>query len=441
LEPKGSTTRLLKPLSLIAIIFFSVSGGPYGLEPLLQFAGKNGALVLLMIVPILWDIPTVLTVLELNSMMPQNGGYYLWVNRALGLKWAFFEGWWTWLYSFTDLAIYPVLFVTYLSYFFPALIAYKLPICLLIIWGCSGLNILGIVSIRDISIILGTIVIIPFFLLFGTAFCNSTFHLSLPTMSLKGIGFTPFGMALYTIMWNISGWDNTTTYAGEVDKPLKSYFISMAIAFVLIIIMYLLTTSVAIGSEMDPATLSTNGYPSLGTKMSIPWLAALLSLGGMASAIGIFCSMILSISRIPKVMADDKLLPSKFNTLHKRFKTPYISIIVCAILVSLMIAWSFTDLLIIDIILYGAGLCLEFISLIVLRIKEPNTQRPFKIPLKLIPLCIIISLPMVVYFIALFAVFKQSGSVSNSVIFAIAALLSAPVAWIVIEHTLHPDKS
>ncbi|HXP53030.1 MAG TPA: APC family permease, partial [Bacteroidia bacterium] len=66
----------LKTFSLAAVIFLTVSGGPYGLEPLLQFAGKNGALLLLVLVPLLWDLPTILTVLELNSMMPVNGGYY-----------------------------------------------------------------------------------------------------------------------------------------------------------------------------------------------------------------------------------------------------------------------------------------------------------------------------------------------------------------------------
>src|SRR4051812_39703970 len=102
----------LRPLQLAAVIFLTVSGGPYGLEPLLQQAGAGAALLLLLITPILWDIPTILTVLELNSMLPLNGGYYQWVKRALGLRFAFYEGWWSWLYTFADLAIYPVLFVS-----------------------------------------------------------------------------------------------------------------------------------------------------------------------------------------------------------------------------------------------------------------------------------------------------------------------------------------
>ncbi|HEU4902511.1 MAG TPA: amino acid permease, partial [Flavisolibacter sp.] len=137
--------RKLKPIQLAAVIFLTVSGGPYGLEPLLEQTGANASLLLLLLTPLAWDVPTIFTILELNSMMPVTGGYYQWVKRALGLRWAFYEGWWTWLYTFADLAIYPVLFVQYLSFFFPEAEAYKIPICLLIIWVSGGINILGIV--------------------------------------------------------------------------------------------------------------------------------------------------------------------------------------------------------------------------------------------------------------------------------------------------------
>lgn len=105
------------------------------MEPLLSYAGRDGALLLLIITPILWDIPAILTVLELNSMMPVEGGYYTWVKRALGMRFAFYEGWWTWLYTFVDLAIYPVLFVTYATYLWPGVEAYRIPIGLAIIWA------------------------------------------------------------------------------------------------------------------------------------------------------------------------------------------------------------------------------------------------------------------------------------------------------------------
>src|SRR5258708_39867329 len=149
-----TANRKLHVIQLAAVIFLTVSGGPYGLESLIEDAGRNAALLLLIITPLLWDIPTIFVVLELNSMMPVEGGYYQWVKRALGLRWAFYEGWWTWLYTFADLAIYPVLFVQYLSFFYPEVETYKIPVCLAIIWISAGINILGIVPVGRISIFL-----------------------------------------------------------------------------------------------------------------------------------------------------------------------------------------------------------------------------------------------------------------------------------------------
>jgi amino acid transporter len=140
MPPATSARKKLRPIQLAAVIFLTVSGGPYGIEPLLTYAGQNGSLLLLIITPILWDIPTIFVVLELNSMMPVTGGYYQWVKRALGMRWGFYEGWWTWLYTFVDLAIYPVLFVEYAAFFFPEIEGYKIPVCLAIIWISAALN-------------------------------------------------------------------------------------------------------------------------------------------------------------------------------------------------------------------------------------------------------------------------------------------------------------
>lgn len=424
--------KKLRVLQLAAVIFLTVSGGPYGLEPLLSHAGKNGALLLLILTPIVWDIPTICVVLELNSMMPVTGGYYQWVKRALGLRFAFYEGWWTWLYTFVDLAIYPVLFVEYLSFFFPGIEAYKVPLCLAIIWTSAGLNILGIVPVGKSSLFLSSIVLIPFLILFVLAFSHYNGSFSFPGFSLEGVGFSSIGMALYTVMWNFIGWDNVTTYAEEVNRPVRSYITSVAIAFLLIFGLYFLATSTALLSGIDVKTLNEEGFPALGSLIGGQWLGALLSIAGMASALGLFSAVLLSVSRVPKVMADDELLPAKLHALHPKYKSPYVSIIVCSLVVSLMILWTFGDLLIIDVTVYGAGLFLEFIALIALRIKAPNEHRPFKIPLNVAGLCIMLLLPVTVFVIALSAAISEYDKTLTPALFAVGALLTAEIVWRII---------
>jgi uncharacterized membrane protein len=94
-----------------------------------------------------------------------------------------------------------------------------------------------------------------------------------------------------------------------------------------------------------------------------------------------------------------------------------------------MILWTFADLLIIDVTVYGAGLSLEYISLIKLRMSNPDTLRPFKIPLNVTGLCILLLLPCSVYFAALAGAFSSTPETIKPAIFAIITLLSAEASW------------
>jgi amino acid transporter len=421
--------KKLRPLQLAAIIFLTVSGGPYGLETLFTYVGDHGALLLLLVTPLIWDVPVILTVLELNSLMPVTGGYYQWVKRALGLRWAFYEGWWTWLYTFVDLAIYPVMFVGYASFFFPAMAAYKILICLVIIWSSALLNILGIVPVGKTSIFLGVVVLVPFLVLFGVQLAQHTHPFSIPAPSLHGLGFSPIAMGLYTVMWNFIGWDNATTYAGEVRQPARSYLLSISLAFALIVLIYLVATLTVHQSGINADVLDKGKFPVLGELVGGHWLGALLALGGMASSLGLYSAVLLSVSRIPEVMAEDRLLPHWLCTLHSKFGTPYWSIIASSAVVSVLILWTFSDLVVMDIVLYGAGIALEFIALFILRVRQPEAYRPFRIPLNKMGLLLMILLPIGVYVIALAGALASSGNMALPALVSIGMLLSAALAW------------
>jgi len=427
---KRKSPGKLRLLQLSAVIFLTVSGGPYGLEQLFAGAGTQGAILLLLITPLLWDIPTILTVLELNGLMPVTGGYYQWVKHALGIRWAFFEGWWTWLYTFLDLAIYPVLFVTYTSFFFPGIIHYRLIICIVIIWSSALLNIFGIVPVGKVSMVLGAIVLAPFLLMFGWLLYNGHAH-PIPAPSLKGVPLPAVSFGLYYVMWNFLGWDNATTYAGEVNRPVRSYILSIGIAFILIIGVYLLTAISVHWSGIDPATLDSEnrGFPVLGTLVGGRWLGILVAIGGMASQLGLYSAVLLSVSRVPKVMADDQLLPAWFCAQHPRYGTPYMSILVSSAIVSILVLFTFSDLVVMDIILYGAGLFLEFLALIILRVREPERPRPFRIPLNNAGLILMILLPTAIYLIALAGTLYSSEKMWWPVLLALGMLLSATLAW------------
>ena len=94
-------------LPLIAATYFMVSGGPYGIEDILGGAGFLKAIVILLLLPFLWSLPTALMIGELASAIPAEGGFYVWVRRALGPFWGYQEGWLSLSASIFDMAIYP----------------------------------------------------------------------------------------------------------------------------------------------------------------------------------------------------------------------------------------------------------------------------------------------------------------------------------------------
>jgi amino acid transporter len=424
----------LRTMQLAAVVMMTISGGPYGLEPLLNYVGSHGAMALLLLTPLLWDIPTMLAVLELNSMMPVTGGYYQWVKRALGLRFAWYEGLWTWLYTFVDLAIYPVLFVEYVSFIVPEVMAFKIPICLLIIWSSAYLNIRGIVPVGKVSEVLGLAVITPFVVMLGVfAWGHGSGALTVPAPSLNNLSLASLGMGLYTVMWNFLGWDNVTTYADEVAKPVRSYVKSVGTSFIVIFVIYFIAIVLASGSGVSFSELEEKGFPMLGTAIGGQWLGVLVALGGMASGLGLYSSVLLSVSRIPKVMAEDKLLPAAVMREHPQYGTPVVSILICSVVVSVMIMLSFAELLIMDVIIYGAALSLEFVALVVLRRREPNTPRPFRIPLPTKFLPGFFALPMLVYATALVGVSISEEHALLPTAIALGVLVLGEVLWRVVK--------
>ena len=238
-------------------------------------------------------------------------------------------------------------------------------------------------------------------------------------------------MAIFLIMWNFIGWDNATTYANEVKGPVRAYLKAIMIAFAAIYIFYIALIFFAQRAGIPASVFAEKGIPYLGELTGGHTVGAILSIGGMASMLGIFCAVLLSVSRVPAVMGKDKLLPKIFIKLHPKYQTPYISIIVCSAIVSLLILRPLSDLLILDICLYATGISLEFVALIILRKKVADVERPFRIPFRRNGLIMLFLVPVLVFSIALVSVLASSTENIHAALIALLAILSAPLMWFV----------
>ncbi|MDZ7630168.1 MAG: amino acid permease [Gemmatimonadaceae bacterium] len=96
---------------MVFVLYFTVSGGAFTIETLVADVGPVLALAALVAIPLLWAVPEALLIGELASMLPVEGGYYRWVQRAFGDRWGFLNAWCTWLYSLVEMPLYAAIVV------------------------------------------------------------------------------------------------------------------------------------------------------------------------------------------------------------------------------------------------------------------------------------------------------------------------------------------
>ncbi len=399
----ASTARKLKLLPLIAATFFMVSGGPYGIEDILGGAGYGWALLLLLFVPLVWSVPTALMIGELASAIPAEGGFYVWVRRALGPFWGFQEAWLSLAASVFDMAIYPTLFVLYLSRIAPGWTAGHRAIfwsLAVVVLSCL-LNLSGAFAVGKGSVILFVLLLLPFAVLTAAGFARGL-HSPHPFAPFRLTRSADFTTALLVAMWNYMGWDNASTVAQEVHDPRRNYPRAIFGAVAVVTLSYVLPIAAMAFAGLPTAQFTTGAWADAASTVVGPALGLAIVLGGMINGFGMFNALVLSYSRLPVALAEDGLLPHAFTRLN-RSGAPWVAILVCAAAWALALRFSFERLISLDLILYGASLLLEFVALAVLRRREPELPRPFRVPGGFAAVCLTGLLPMALIAYAMWA--------------------------------------
>lgn len=382
----GTPRQRLTFLPLLGIIFFSTSGGPFGMEDIAA-AGPGLALVLLVIMPLVWSLPLALVAAELGAMLPLEGGYYRWTSLALGRFWGFQMGWWNWLCSFIDMALYPVLFGTALKFFVPDLTIWQQrSISFAVVLSSLAVNLLGVKSVGRSALAALVVVNLPFALLAVLGLPNVAVSNWFPSsLSLPAGGLRPMsesiGLALSVALWSYSGWECVSTFAGEVERPSRTVPLANLAALPLVALLYLLPLGVALGgSDWTTWHSESHTISQIASGIVGPWLGACVSLAIMASSWSQYNSLLLSYSRLPWAMAEDGLLPGWINHLHPERQAPERSLILCSAIYALFTFVGFRELVILDALVTVITALLLFITLAVLRRTKPDLPRPFALP-------------------------------------------------------------
>jgi amino acid transporter len=365
---------------LIAATYFIVAGWPFGLEEIVSKSGYAGAILILLITPVVWSLPTALMVSELASAIPAEGGYYVWVTRAMGPFWGFQEAWLSFVGNMFDVALYPTLFISYLGHFAPAATAggRGFWIGTALIAAAALLNLFGVKVVGESSIAFNALLLSPFAVLTVYALLHRA-----PTARPAPLNHLDLLGGILIAMWNYMGWDNASLVGNDVERPQRTYPLAMAAAVSLVALTYLAPVAAVSLAGLDPNRWTQGGWADVAGAI---WpgaggaaMVAAMTAAGLIATFGTQNALTMAFARLPVALAEDGYLP-RWLTYRTRAGAPWLSIAVCALAWILCLRLSFSKLLTLDVLLTGLSLMLEFAALVALRVRQPGLERPFRVP-------------------------------------------------------------
>ncbi|XP_040385164.1 probable polyamine transporter At3g19553 [Oryza brachyantha] len=372
--------RRLTVLPLIALIFYDVSGGPFGIEDSVR-AGGGALLPILgfLVLPVLWSLPEALVTAELASAFPTNAGYVAWVSAAFGPVAAFLVGFSKWASGTLDNALYPVLFLDYLRS--GGGVALSPPARSLAVLALTAaltyLNFRGLHLVGLSALALTAFSLSPFVALTVLALpkIRPSRWLAVDARAIEPRAY------FNSMFWNLNYWDKASTLAGEVDEPRKTFPKAVFGAVGLVVGAYLIPLLAGTGAlPSETAAEWTDGFFSeVGGRIGGPWLRVWIQGAAAMSNMGLFEAEMSSDSFQLLGMAEMGMIPAIFAR-RSRHGTPTYSILCSAMGVVILSFMSFQEIIEFLNFLYGLGMLAVFAAFVKLRVKDPDLPRPYRIP-------------------------------------------------------------
>jgi basic amino acid/polyamine antiporter, APA family len=344
---------------------------------------------------------TAATYAEATTMFPEAGGSASFARHAFNEFWSFFAGWGQMLNYIITVAISAFFVPHYLGIFWPAL--RHGPGDIVVGIGVVGLlallNIVGIREAAGINIFLALVdfmtqlalVVLGCFLVLSPHTLVHNVHLgTAPTWSNFLIAI-PVGMVAYTGIETISNMaEEARDYGKTIPRSIGGVVIAVMAIYALLPAVALSAMPVRHGQTLLGLSEEKGGYagdPVLGVVKNI-------NLGGLQHVaeiyVGVLAATILilatnagliGVSRLTYSMGQYRQLPDKLRTLHPKFRTPYIAILLFGAIACVTMLPGQADFL---GKLYSFGAMLSFtiahLSVITLRLKQPDAERPYRGP-------------------------------------------------------------
>ncbi|MEP6742502.1 MAG: amino acid permease [bacterium] len=294
---------------------------------------------------------------EVGSRFDETGGPYLYAREAFGPTIAFEIGWLIWLARLTAFAANCNLLVAYLSYFLPSAANpfWRATIITLVVAVLATINLVGIRQAAIVSNVftVGKLIPIIIFIAAGLFFLNPHAFALGPRPSSGA-----FSQSVLLLIYAFTGFEVAAIPAGEVRDPKKNLPHALLIAIAVVAFLYILVQIVCVGTLPELAQ-STKPLADSATRFMGTVGGATISAGAIISITGNLNILVLSGSRVPFAMAEQRQLPSFIAKVHPRFATPHIAILItAALMLVLTLRSSFVAALTISaiarLVTYGA---------------------------------------------------------------------------------------
>lgn len=317
---------------------------------------------------------------EVSSRFDDTGGPYLYAREAFNPAVAFEIGWLIWLARVTAFAANCNLLINYLAYFWLGAsdTFWRAAVIIFVVAVLFVINLLGIRQAAIVSNVftIGKLVPIIIFIGAGLFFLNPQAFVPGPNPDASA-----FSQSVLLLVYAFTGFEMATIPAGEVRDPQRNLPRALLIAILVVATLYILIQIVCVGTLPGLAN-SQKPLADAGTQFLGTAGGAIISAGAIISITGNLNILMLSGSRLPFAMAEQKQLPAFIGSIHRSFFTPYVAILITAgLMLFLTLKSSFVAALTIStiarLITYGAT-CL---ALPLFRHRKDTPPAAFRLPL------------------------------------------------------------
>jgi APA family basic amino acid/polyamine antiporter len=427
-----------------AIVVGTIIGSGIFLVPaeMMQAAGSAKLVYLAWIVGGLLSFFGAMTYAELGAMKPQAGGEYVYIRDGYGPLPAFLYAWtWFLIAKPASIATLATGFVRVLGTF-PALsflsrniiaspfaISYGQLLAILAAILISALNYIGIKRAGDFQLLftLLKVGIILCIVLIGFSYSGGSWQNFAGNYTGAKGGMAGFMAALVAALWAYDGWNDLNMVSGEVRNPERNLPLALIFGVALVGILYMLVNAAvqyvltATGIALSPRPASSAMAVVLGSAG-----AGIVSAGMALSMLVAMNGTVMSGARVPYAVARDRYFFSALATVHPRFHTPSVAILVQAVLavILLLFGGNFRQFFSLAIFAEWLFYMIAGSTVFVFRWRDPDAVRPYRVwGYPMVPALFVLAATVLLYY-------TFAGNLLLSAFGCMAIIAGVPVFYV-----------